>query len=167
MYSQGNFGGDLLWENQSGNNLLWDFYGGPNFLAVFSVQTGAKAFQIGTDGFVGFYSGFGNASDASLKSTLEDASTDDCLQMLQKVSARIYERTDLPGTGPRIGFIAQEVRDACPAAFGNLIGKAQHGNGTEEREILIFDYARLSAVLWQSWRSLLARVEALEARLAQ
>ena len=104
MYSQGNFGGDLIWGNQSSDNLLWDFYGGPNFLAAFSVQTGAKAFQIETNGFVGFYSGFGNASDASLKSTPEDASTDDCLQMLQNVSARIYERTDLPGTGPRIGF---------------------------------------------------------------
>ena len=87
--------------------------------------------------------------------------------MVRHVSARVYERTDLPGTGLRIGFIAQEVQSACPDTFGNLICTALHSDGTDEREILTLDYARLSAVLWQSCLSLLARVEALEARLVQ
>ena len=39
--------------------------------------------------------------------------------------------------------------------------------GSDGREILTLDYARLSAVLWQCTRSMLARVEALEAKLAQ
>ena len=82
---------------------------------------------IGSNGAWAFYVGSGNASDASLKSATEDASTEDCLQMLRQVSARTYERTDLPGMGSRIGFIAQEVRDAAPAAFGGLIGAAPSG----------------------------------------
>ena len=87
--------------------------------------------------------------------------------MLRSVSARTYRRTDMPGTNSRIGFVAQEVRDALPAAFGNIINTAPYRSGAEEREILTLDYARLSAVLRQSCHALLSRVEALEARLAQ
>ena len=87
--------------------------------------------------------------------------------MLREVSARTYHRLDLPDSGPRLGFIAQEVDAACPSAWSNLVGTAQHrwsGNG-DGGEIRTLDYARLTAVLWQCTRSLLARVEALEARL--
>ena len=89
--------------------------------------------------------------------------------MLRQVSARTYSRLDLEPGKSRIGFIAQEVRDAAPPAFGGLIESCSHSNsqGGDGREILTLDYARLSAVLWQSCRSLLARVEALEAKLAQ
>ena len=75
----------------------------------------------------------------------------------------------MPGTGSRLGFIAQEVEAACPSAWGNLVGTAQYAKepGDAETSIKTLDYARLTAVLWQCTRSLLARVEALEARLAQ
>ena len=108
-------------------------------------------------GYVLFAGGHGNASDASLKSDPENASTESCLQMLRQVSARTYHRRDLPNSGSRRRFVAQEVQSACPDAFGNLIGTAQHSDGTDEREILFLDYARLGAVLWQCTRSLLAR----------
>ena len=80
-----------------------------------------------------------------------------------------YERIDLEPGKSRIGFIAQEVQTAAPQALGGLIGASSYSSnrGDAEREILTLDYARLSAVLWQATRSLLARVEALEARLAQ
>ena len=89
--------------------------------------------------------------------------------MLRDVSARTYERLDLEPGKSWIGFIAQEVRDAAPPLFGGLVGTSSHSDsqGSTEREILTLDYGRLSAVLWQSCRSLLARVEALEAKLAQ
>ena len=83
--------------------------------------------------------------------------------------ASLYERIDLEPGKSRIGFIAQEVRDATPQAFGGLLGTSSHSDnrGDAEREILTLDYVRLSAVLWQATHYLLARVEALEARLAQ
>ena len=88
--------------------------------------------------------------------------------MLRQVSAKTYQRIDLPGTGSRLGFIAQDVEAACPSAWSNIVGTAQYareqgGTGTEIRTL---DYARLTAVLWQCTRSLLARVETLEAKLA-
>ena len=87
--------------------------------------------------------------------------------MLRQVNARTYSRLDLEPSKSRIGFIAQEVRDASPPAFGGLLSSCLHSDSQDgtEREILTLDYLRLTAVLWQSCRSLLARVEALEARL--
>ena len=122
-----------------------------------------------TTGHVSFTGGQSTVSDASLKTEPKHANTEECLQMLRSVSARTYERIDLEPGKSRIGFIAQEVRDAAPQAFGGLLGTSSHSSnrGDAEREILTLDYARLSAVLWQATRSLLARVEALEARLAQ
>ncbi len=89
--------------------------------------------------------------------------------MLRQVSAKTYTRIDLPDSGPRLGFIAQDVLAACPSTWSNLVGTAQYareqgGSGTEIRTL---DYARLSAVLWQCMRSLLTRVEALEAAAAR
>ena len=52
------------------------------------------------------------------------------------------------------------IRDGEPLDLGER-------QGSTEREILTLDCGRLSAVLWQSCRSLLAGVEALEAKLAQ
>ena len=89
--------------------------------------------------------------------------------MLRQVSARTYQRIDLPGTGSRLGFVAQEVEAACPSAWSNLVGTAQYAKkpGEAETSIKTLDYSRLAAVLWQCTRSLLARVEALEEKLAQ
>ena len=124
---------------------------------------------IASNGGWTFYVSHGNASDQSLKSYAQDASTEDCLNMLRQVSAKTHQRIDLPGTGPRLGFTAQDVLAACPSTWSNLVGTAQYareqgGNGTETRTL---DYARLTAILWQYTRKLLARIEALEAKLVQ
>ncbi len=57
-----------------------------------------QSMVISNAGYVHFYQGHGNTSDASLKSAPEDASTEDCLEMLRSVSARTYKRTDMLGT---------------------------------------------------------------------
>ena len=118
-------------------------------------------------GYVTFYSGHGDASDATLKSPPTDANTEDCLNMLRSVSARTYVRTDMPGTNTRVGFIAQEVQNALPAGFANVVNTAPYGSGAEERQILILDYARLVAPLWMSCKNMLMRIEQLEQRVAQ
>ena len=89
--------------------------------------------------------------------------------MLRRVSAKTYSRLDLPDSGPRLGFIAQEIDAACPSAWSNLVGSAQYkwsGNG-DGGEIRTLDYARLVCPLWQSCKSMLARVGMLEQRVAQ
>ena len=67
----------------------------------------------------------------------------------------------------RVGFVAQEVRDALPAGFANIVNTAPYGSGAEERQILILDYARLVAPLWMSCKNMLMRIEQLEQRVAQ
>ena len=121
---------------------------------------------IGSNGYWTFYRGHGDASDRSLKGDAQDTNTRDCLDMLRQVSAKTYQRIDMPGTGSRLGFIAQDVEAACPSAWSNLVGTAQNSKEPRgaETEIKTLDYAWLTAVLWQCTRSLLARVEALKNR---
>ena len=115
---------------------------------------------------------FTNNSDASLKTPPEDASAQDALAMLKAVSARTYERVDLPGADSRLGFIAQEVEAALPSSWGNIVGATeavaehvdQEGNKVPAKpSTLTLDYARICCVLWQANRAMLARIEALEA----
>ena len=117
-----------------------------------------------------FYKGFGASSDRSLKGGQQDASTEDSLNMLRAVSAKTYKRLDLPeNEGERLGFIAQDVAQACPNAWANLVGTTHYkwsGNG-EGGEIRTLDYARMVVPLWQSCKAMLTRIEQLEQRVAQ
>ena len=134
-----------------------------------------KSFEISNVGYVTFFAGYGASSDSRLKTVDPPAaSTADAIAMVKAVQARVYHRFDLPSTEAtvsRIGFIAQEVEAACPSnnTWGNLISHSQYSvrPGEPETEIKCLDYARLTCVLWQCTRSLLARVEALEAQMAQ
>ena len=66
-------------------------------------------------GYMTFFRGYGASSDQSLKGDVEDASTQDSLNMLRTVSAKTYRRLDLPeNDGERLGFVAQDVEAACP-----------------------------------------------------
>ena len=85
-----------------------------------------QSMGIGSNGYWTFYRGHGDASDQSLKSYAKDASTKDCLNMLRQVSAKTYLRLDMPDSGSRLGFIAQDVEASCPSAWSNLVGTAQY-----------------------------------------
>ena len=87
-----------------------------------------QSYGINTNnGYVTFYKGYGASSDQSLKGDVENANTQDCLDMLRNVRAKTYRRLDLPdGEGERVGFIAQDVQSACPPAWSNLVGTTQY-----------------------------------------
>ena len=55
---------------------------------------------------------FVTSSDAAIKENIEDVDTADAMAMLDAVSARTYQRTDIPGD--RLGFIANEVQALTP-----------------------------------------------------
>ena len=136
-----------------------------------SATAWTQCYTINTStGYMTFFRGYGASSDQSLKGDAQNASTEDCLNMLRNVRAKTYRRLDLPdGEGERLGFLAQDVEAACPSAWGNLVGTAQYtwsgmpGGG----EIKTLDYARCICPLWEACRSMLARIEQLEARIAQ
>jgi hypothetical protein len=137
-------------------------FGGNSVINAIDIKTDNRV-TFGAE--VTFADGSTNASDARIKSVPEDASTQDSLNLLKAVSARTYERLDKPNTGTRLGFIAQEVQAAVPPEFAKLVGSTMYAptEDGEETEILTVDYARMSCVLWTCCRSLLQRVEALEA----
>ena len=146
--------------------LSWAHFYRPNASTAYAQTMGVNL----TTGAWSFYKGYGNASDRSLKGNVEDASTEDALNMLRQVSAKVYTRLDIPDEdGLRLGFIAQDVEAACPPSWSNLVMKTNYkwAGAPEGAEIKILDYARLTGVLWQSCKSMLTRIEALEARLAQ
>jgi len=149
----------------------WSLFASPSGVFELWALPSNKVFTVDhSTRVVVFTSGHQNASDASLKTpNPPSASSEAALQMLKAVEAKVYTRLDQPEeNGPRIGFIAQEIEAACPDEWvGSLVGSADMGGRDEEaKEIKTVDYARLNAVLWQCCRSLLARVESLEAAVA-
>ena len=78
--------------------------------------------------------------------------------MLRQVSAKTYDRKDLPDSGSRLGFIAQDIEASCPPSWSNLVSTTQYkwSEAPEGADIKVLDYARLTSVLWQCTRSLLA-----------
>ena len=144
----------------------WCHYFRPNANTAYAMTMSVSL----TTGAWVFYKGYSSASDRALKGDAQDANTEDCLDMLRAVSAKTYRRLDLPeGDGERLGFMAQDVEAACPSAWANLVGTATYkwSGLPDGGEIKTLDYARLVCPLWQSCRSMLARIEALEARVAQ
>ena len=126
--------------------------------------------NINGQGFGTFYGGTNAASDARLKEEVEDLPSAGCIDLLKAVSAKTYWRNDM-GPERRCGFIAQEVEAAAAPALGaNLVGETTRssglGEGATAESIKTLSYERMAVVLWQCTRTLLARVEALEAKLA-
>ena len=117
-----------------------------------------------------FWSGTVVPSDARLKDEVRDLPPEECLDVLRQVSAVSYRRNDLSESTRRIGFIAQSVQAALGPSIANTnvtdtIEREVSPGTTETLNTLAYD--RMAVILWQCTRSLLARVEALEARLAQ
>ena len=104
---------------------------------------------------------------------MQELPSDECLDVLRHVSAKSYVRNDLPERTRRIGFVAQEAEAALAVtslAGTNVVQSIERevqaaGGGTET--LLTMSYDRMAVILRQCTRSLLARVEALEARLEQ
>ena len=118
-----------------------------------------------------FLSGIVTPSDARLKEDIEDLPAQECLNVLRQVSAKSYHRKDLAETTRRIGFIAQDANTSLAntsMANTNVVDTMlrEIAPGTAE-PILTMSYDRMSVILWQACRSMLARIETLEAQVVQ
>jgi hypothetical protein len=110
------------------------------------------------------------SSDRRLKDDIQDADLGDCQKVFDAVMPRTYRRNDYKTTKTRIGLVAQEVKDALPDNFQNIVAGFTHGTGEAKTEMLGIDYGRLSTILWgvaknqqTMLRELTLRIEALEA----
>ena len=129
----------------------------------------------GADGHVITHVALHNYSDATLKSDIVPVSSDMAIDVLKAVEPKVYKRNDLADQNFRIGFLAQDVAASIPSEWSNLVGKTEamaahtddDGNDVPAKpSTMTMDYARLNAILWASCRSMLARIEALEAAAA-
>ena len=101
-----------------------------------------------------FY-GFQNLSDERLKTNVQPLSAREAQELFDGVEARSYDRVD--GAAKQTGFVAQEVYKSGP------LGKSFCKLKTfEDRELMTLDYQRMTAVLWQTCKSLQRRIEKLE-----
>ena len=101
-----------------------------------------------------FY-GFQNLSDERLKTNVQPLSATEAQELFDGVEARSYDRVD--GAAKQTGFVAQEVYKSGP------LGKSFCKLKTfEDRELMTLDYQRMTAVLWQTCKSLQQRIEKLE-----
>ena len=101
-----------------------------------------------------FWSGIYTPSDARLKDEVQDLPSEECLDALRQVSAKTYVRNDLPERTRRIGFVAQDAEQALgPSLAGtNIVGSIANG----DTDMKTMSYEKMSVVLWQCCRSLLA-----------
>ena len=148
-----------------------------NSLELYSGSNQAyKALTLqGSDGHVVAHIGFHNDSDETLKSDVVPASSVQALEVLKAVEPKVYSRNDLQDQSPRLGFIAQDFQIALSnTGWTNIVGATgavgehldDQGNTVPAKpSTLTLDYARLVCCLWTANRSMLARLEALEARL--
>ena len=109
-------------------------------------------------------------SDQRLKDEVRDLPSEECLDVLRQVSAVSYRRNDLSESTRRIGFIAQNVEASLGPSIANTnvvdsIEREIAPGATQTLKTLAYD--RMGVILWECTRSLLARIEMLEARVAQ
>ena len=117
-----------------------------------------------------FWSGTVVPSDARLKDEVRDLLSEECLDVLRQVSTVSYRRNDLSESTRRTGFIAQNVEESLGPSIANTnvvdsIEREIAPGATQTLKTLAYD--RMGVILWECTRSLLARVEVLEARVAQ
>ena len=110
-------------------------------------------------------------SDASIKENVRPLASTDALAMLKAVQAKLYDRTDGP-QGTRVGYVAQDVQAALPSDWQNVVRSTATEEVTDssgqvvapaDPGLLQIDYSRMGPILWECCRTMLARIEALEA----
>ena len=148
----------------------YNFLGFSHFWRSSAAAAWSDSVRVTTTNKWTFWSGTVVPSDARLKDDVRDLPQNECLDVLRQVSAVSYRRNDLSESTRSIGFIAQSVQAALGPSIANTnvtdtIEREVSPGTTETLNTLAYD--RMAVILWQCTRSLLARVEALEARLAQ
>ena len=96
-----------------------------------------------------------SASDRALKENIEDVETD-CVDILKKVQVKKFNMKE--SNEKQIGFIAQDVMEAIPNDFENVIGKVH-------KDFLELDYTKMGVILWKCCQEQQSKIEYLEATM--
>ena len=113
-------------------------------------------------------SSFQSSSDRRLKDNELECDIADVGAIVDRVSAKKYERNDRNGE-LRVGFIADDLKEVCQGPYACILGEQPilDDEGCEiegSTPILTVDYPRLASLLWTCVRDLRQRVATLEAQ---
>ena len=103
-------------------------------------------------------------SDARLKTSLTEVTSEQCLNTLRHIKPQTYDRNDL-GNERRLGLIADEIQEAFETAgieVNNVIGQRHWQVDGESDVYKTLQYERLVPLLIGAVNSLSARVQDLE-----
>ena len=108
-----------------------------------------------------------------MKKNIIEVDDDPCLEVVEKLKPKYYERYEESGT--KCGFIAQEVEQIAPHCvyqMKNKVKKGKHKDGKEinDEEINDFrcmDYTQLIPILTGAVKALNNKIESLEKEIQQ
>ena len=88
------------------------------------------------------------------------------MRVFDGVNVRTYRRNDYESTKTRIGFISQEVEDALPTEFQNIVGEyTKEDESKDPIALKTLDYSRLVCILWGVCKNQQAELAALTSRV--
>ena len=96
-------------------------------------------------------------SDKKLKDQIEDVETD-CIEIVKKVPIKKFYMKNNKERRHNIGFIAQDVEEAIPDDFENIVFKNEDG-------FFGMDYTKMGVILWKCCQEQQSKIEHLEATM--
>ena len=94
-------------------------------------------------------------SDKRLKDQIEDVETD-CIEIVKKVPVKKFYMKNDKERRHNIGFIAQDVEEAIPDDFENIVFK-------NEDWFFGMDFTKMGVILWKCCQEQQSKIEHLEA----
>ena len=141
--------GDIVWQFNNVSYMFYDYSEG-KFKFLVNVESNE---HISADTLK--YNTLEQLSDKRLKDQIEDVETD-CSEIVKKVPVKKFVMKNDKKKRHNIGFIAQEVEEAIPDDFENIVIKNEDG-------FFGMDYTKMGVILWKCCQEQQSKIEHLEA----
>ena len=152
--------GDIVWQFNDVSYMFYDYTEG-NFKFLVNVESNE---QISANYLK--YNVLEQISDKRLKDQIEDVETD-CIEIVKKVPVKKFVMKEDKKKKKQIGFIAQDVEEAIPDDFENIVIKNEDG-------FFGMDYTKMGVITWKACQemihtqeNLIERIKSLEAEIKE
>ena len=143
--------GDVVWQFNDVSYMFYDYSEGKfKFLVNVESNEDISAHYLK-------YNYLEQLSDKRLKDQIEDVETD-CIEIVKKVPVKKFYMKNNKERRHNIGFIAQDVEEAIPDDFENIVFKNEDG-------FFGMDYTKMGVILWKCCQEQQSKIEHLEATM--
>ena len=143
--------GDIVWQFNNVSYMFYDYSEG-KFKFLVNVESNEQISANYLKNNV-----LEQISDKRLKDQIEDVETD-CIEIVKKVPVKKFVMKEDKKKKKQIGFIAQDVEEAIPDDFENIVIKNEDG-------FFGMDYTKTGVILWKCCQEQQSKIEHLESRL--